>query len=55
MILTSLININRYINANINVAKAEISNVIVGEDGNIDSLLDSLSYEVEVPLELELV
>jgi len=40
------------INANINVAKAEISNVTVGENGNLDNFLASLSYEV--PMELEL-
>lgn len=42
------------INANVNVAKIEISNVTVGENGNIDSFLDTLAYEVSAPAELEL-
>lgn len=33
-------------------ANVELSNVTVGENGNIDSLLASLSYEVESELAL---
>jgi hypothetical protein len=43
------------INANVNVAQAEneISNVTVGDNGNLDNFLASLSYEVPA-MELEL-